>query len=176
MVNVALIGLRASGKTTVGALVAESLGMSFVDTDQLVLSGFQESTVVDVWNVHGEGSWRAAEAAEASKAFDRDEQVISMGGGMPVIPEVSERMRSEQKADHLVVVYLDVAVDLLESRLDADDSDRPSLSGGVAREDVALVHRDRDPVYRRLADMICVVSSPESAQKTSARLLAMLTG
>ncbi|MAB83298.1 MAG: hypothetical protein CMJ24_07665 [Phycisphaerae bacterium] len=176
MVNVALIGLRASGKTTIGALIAESLGMSFVDTDQRVLSGFQESTVVDVWRVHGEGPWRTAEAAEAAQAFGRDEQVISMGGGMPIIPEVSDRIRREQAADHLVVVYLDVAVDVLESRLDANLGDRPALSDGVVRDDVAFVHRERDPVYRSLADMICFVSSPETAQETSARLLAMLTG
>ena len=176
MVNIALVGLRASGKSTVGRLLAAALDLPFVDTDELVSAGFQESTVTDIWRVHGEAAWRKAESAVADDVLSSEDQVVSMGGGMPVIPEVALRMRREQEEDRLLVAYLDVALDLIEARLDADGGDRPGLHGQRKPEDPSRVHQDRDGVYRSLADVICVVPVQEPAQDTAARLLAMLTG
>ncbi len=175
MINVALVGLRASGKSTIAALLAPALDLVPVDTDELVTARFQEATVADIWRVHGESAWRESEAQVADSVLAELGQVVSMGGGMPVIPEVSLAMRREQEADRLMVVYLDVAVDVLESRLDSGPGDRPALRGGSPVAEVGAVHRDRDPVYRSLADVICVVSDDESAQDTCNRLLAMLT-
>lgn len=176
MVNIALVGLRASGKSTIGRLLAAVLEFPLVDTDELVSAGFHESTVTDIWRVHGEAAWRDAEAATADSVLSSEDQVISMGGGMPVIPGVGLRIRREQEEDRLLVAYLDVALDLLEARLDADGGDRPGLHGEAEPEDLVRVHRERDGVYRSLADVICVVPVEEPAHDTAARLLAMLTG
>ena len=102
--------------------------------------------------------------------------VISMGGGMPVIPEVGELMRRHQESDVLHVVYLDVAVDVLESRLSAAVGDRPGIHGADPVEEVARVHAERDPVYRSLADVICEVPMEEPVTETVQRLTGMLSG
>ncbi|HBZ97252.1 MAG TPA: hypothetical protein DEO57_05345 [Phycisphaerales bacterium] len=174
MINVALVGLRASGKSTIAALLAPALDLVPVDTDDLVAARFQEASVADIWRVHGEAAWRECEGQVAGSVLADLGQVISMGGGMPIIPEVSVEMRREQQADRLMVVYLDVAVGVLESRLGSGPGDRPALLGASPVVEVEAVHRDRDPVYRSLADVICVVSDDEPAQYTCDRLLAML--
>ena len=61
-VSIALIGLRGSGKSTLGPDLAAHLGFNFVDTDDLVLDRFEEPSFVSVMHVHGEAAWRAADS------------------------------------------------------------------------------------------------------------------
>jgi shikimate kinase len=174
MVNIAMIGPRASGKSSLGPLLSAQLAFRFVETDELVLARFQESTVSEVWRIHGEPAWREAEADVASLLLSHDEQLISMGGGMPIISKVSQRMLAEQASNRLYVVYLDVDVQVLEERLSAGASDRPSLHGGDVIEEVAQVKQERDPVYRALADVICAIPSAEPIEETVLRLSSLL--
>lgn len=175
MINVALVGLRASGKSTIGSLLAPRLDLVCVDTDSLVVARFQEESVGEIWRVHGEAAWRRAESEVADAVLGDLGQVVAMGGGMPVIPEVSVAMRRAQTEDRLLVAYLDVALDALEARLDAAAGDRPALHDETVVAEVRQVHRERDALYRSLADVVCVVSGDETAQDTTDRLLHMLT-
>ena len=174
MINVALVGLRASGKSTVASLLAPSLELVAVDTDALVADRFSEASVADIWREHGESAWRTAEVEVASSVLAELGQVVSMGGGMPIVPAVFDAMRREQEADRLMVAYLDVAPEILESRMQSDLGDRPGLHGDSPVAEIGRVHEVRDPVYRSLADVICVVGGDETAHDTAARLLAML--
>ena len=84
--HVLLMGLRGSGKTTVGGLLADRLGCPCIDLDERVLSTFAESTVTAVWATHGEDAWRAAEATTLSELLaGTGPDVIALGGGTPMI-------------------------------------------------------------------------------------------
>ena len=85
-------------------------------------------------------------------------------------------MRRHQQSDDLHVVYLNVAVDVLESRLAEAVGDRPGIHGADPVEEVAQVHAERDPVYRSLADVICEVPVDEPVTETVQRLTRMLSG
>ncbi len=81
--NVYLIGFRGSGKTTVGRVLAERLGLHAVDSDDLIEQAAQ-ATIREIFQREGEAGFRdreqnvverlAREAAEAPR-------VVSLGGG-----------------------------------------------------------------------------------------------
>ena len=172
-VNLGLIGARGSGKSTIGPLLAQRLGMEFIDADASVLDRFQESTVQEAWRVHGEAAWRSMELEVALELLEGEGQVLAMGGGMPIIPGVGDAMQEAQEAGRLVVIYLDASEELLASRLSGLEGDRPSLTGEGVIEEIGAVLADRDPVYRALCDM-AIQALDEPAESTVDRLVAAL--
>ena len=75
-----LIGFMATGKTTVGRLVAERLQRTFLDLDQLVeeTAGMK---IPELFRTRGEPAFRKAEAAALEKALKMDDVVLATGGG-----------------------------------------------------------------------------------------------
>ena len=174
-VSIALIGLRGSGKSTLGPDLAARLGFNFVDTDDLVLDRFEEPSFVSVMHVHGEAAWRAAELGVACELLGQPDRVLAMGGGMPAIPGVLDAIREAKEAGQLIVIYLAADPTLLGERLSASPGDRSSLTGQGLIEEIAQLHADRDPSYRSVADIICPIFD-EPACDTSARLLGLVGG
>ena len=78
--NVVLTGFMATGKTTVGRLLAERLGMGFVDTDELIES--RHGPISEIFEQHGEECFRDMERAVAQELSERRNLVIATGGRM----------------------------------------------------------------------------------------------
>ena len=83
-----LIGMMGTGKTTVGALVAQQLGKPFVDLDTEVMVATGK-TIHDLF-AEGEEMFRSAESAVLIAAANRTPAVISTGGGAVLGSEESE--------------------------------------------------------------------------------------
>ena len=62
-----LIGLRLSGKSTLGPIAARQLGLEFVDLDDAVLTHLGATNVTDAFGLLGEHAWRAGESAELAR-------------------------------------------------------------------------------------------------------------
>ena len=77
-------------------------------------------------------------------------------------------------ADRLFIVYLDVPLEVLRDRMASGHGDRPSLTGADPIEEAEAVTRDRDPVYRSLADATCSIPAGESMGDSLERLAGML--
>lgn len=78
--NLVLVGFMGSGKSTIGALVAESLGVEFIDLDQRI----EEMTgkpIEVIFEEQGEARFRVFESANLARALAGDGQVIAVGGG-----------------------------------------------------------------------------------------------
>ncbi len=166
--HVLLMGLRGSGKTTVGGLLARQLDGEFVDLDDRVLAAFAETTVTDVWAAHGEQAWRAAETRVLQELLNRSAarlSVIALGGGTPMIESARGDIEAARTAGTATVVYLRCVVEELERRLAGQTDDRPSLTGADPVGEIADVMTTREPVYRSLADHEYDVSatSPQQA-------------
>jgi len=166
--HVLLMGLRGSGKTTVGGLLARQLGGEFIDLDDRVLATFAETTVADAWSAHGEQVWRAAEARVLHELLSRTAarySVIALGGGTPMIESARRDIQAARTAGTATVVYLRCVVEELERRLAGQTDDRPSLTGADPVGETAAVMTEREPVYRNLADHEYDVSttSPQQA-------------
>lgn len=152
MEKVFLVGARASGKTTVGKLLAERRGAKFIDTDHLLCESCG-MTVEEVVKREGWEGFRARERRALIEAAIMAD-VVATGGGVVLDPENRLFMRESG-----VVVFLSVPAALLAERLERDSlaAQRPSLTGKPAAEEMAAVLAEREPVYRRTAH--CVVDA-----------------
>jgi 3-dehydroquinate synthetase/shikimate kinase len=139
--GIVLVGMPASGKSSVGRLVAERLGRPFVDTDQLIerRTGMPVAAYLDR---HGEPAFREVEAAAVADACRTPGAVIGAGGGA-----VLEPLNRWALWHHGTVAWLDAPPETLLGRLEADGVARPTMQPyGVERLASALA--DRAPMYR----------------------------
>jgi shikimate kinase len=159
--NIVLMGLRGSGKSTLGRRLEAALGRTFVDLDDLTVKHLGGEGVVEVWERVGEAGFRAAEVAalrEVLKGNETGGRIFALGGGTPTAPGAQEIIR-EAVRDGAVVVYLRAMPNSLRARLKASDiGDRPALSGGTGRVDmldeIETVFDERDALYRELATVV----------------------
>lgn len=154
--HVLLIGARASGKTTIGGRLAKELERPFVDLDNRTMARFEQSTVSAVWGVYGEPAWRTAEAAALRDVLAETEpQIVALGGGTPMIPDVQQQLAEVRAGGDLFVVFLRATPEELTRRLREAPGDRPSLTGIDIADEVAAVLQQRSGTYESLADLIC---------------------
>jgi len=154
--RIALVGLRGSGKSTVGRLLAERLGVPFVDLDE-ELGRVQRGTAGEpdrplpsageLLAALGEPAFRELEARALRAALSGDGSlVLSTGGGVVERGENRERLRSR-----CTCVWLDASPEVLLARVAADPTSRPPLTDlGPARELAVLAGR-RAPLYAEVA-------------------------
>ncbi len=151
--HIILIGLRGSGKSTVGDKLADEMWRDFVDLDVMTLGRFAEKTITEVFEKHGETAWRRAEVQALRETLQREDLIISLGGGTAMIPEAQDLLRERQQHGDRIV-YLRASAETLEQRLAAELGDRPSLTGFGAIEEIRAIRAERDPVYEQLADQV----------------------
>ena len=145
-----LIGYRASGKSTIGRLVAARLAWPFIDADQAIETRIGEPIAQFFRNV-GEPAFRQIEAEVLSEILHRDgPMILATGGGAVLRPENRAVMASRGG----VVVYLDVPVEVVQERLRHATGGRPSLTGQHPADEAPRLMAERDPLYRSVATAI----------------------
>ncbi len=142
MARVVLVGPPGSGKSTVGAALAELLGLPLHDTDAAVEVA-QGRTISDIFIEDGEPVFRALERAEVARALAEDDGVLALGGGAPVDPGTEQLLVGQ------TVVFLDVGIADASKRVGFDQS-RPLLAVNPRASWVRLMN-ERRPVYERVA-------------------------
>lgn len=138
--NIALTGFMGVGKTTIGKILAERLGMDFLDTDAELEARFG-MTVSEIFEKYGEEKFRESEAALAKELSDKSGLVIATGGGMAKSEQNIENIRK-----NAVIVNIFCGVDKILSNI-KDTSTRP-LIHGKTREQVARLIESRTMYYR----------------------------
>lgn len=161
--NLILIGMPASGKSTVGVILAKVLGMDFADTDLLIQkqAGMRLEEIIDHRGLPG---FLALEEAVCCGVTCRN-TVIATGGS---VVYSDKAMRHFQTLGR--VIYLDVSYEALMNRLH-DIRHR----GVVMREGqtVETLYAERVPLYRKYADAT-VDEGDGGIEDTVARLTALL--
>ena len=150
-----LIGLRCSGKTTLGKAVAEAIGTSWADLDPLALAELGCRSVTEAFETHGETGWRRAETSCLLRALQEGSLgVLSLGGGAATSAAAASAVRTARSSGRAVVALLHPGQDELIRRLATGRGDRPRLARDDVRE-VQAMSAARLPLYRSLADL-CV--------------------
>lgn len=158
-----LVGMKHSGKTTVGRRVAELGGFAFFDLDTLIQDCYAErhrrrctATVREIYRTAGKSGFREFERLAVERlatVLDASgtPAVVACGGG---VVENDAAMR--QLVSLCVVVYLDEDPTVLFERVLAGGV--PAfLEGPDPRREFAELRRRRDPLYRRYADRVVAV-------------------
>lgn len=152
--NLLLMGMRGCGKSSVGEQLALRLGLTFIDLDHHTLIQFPQSTIRDVWAVHGEQAWRAAEIRSLASVLSRDKQVISLGGGVPMSSDARVMLEQAKRNNAAWIVYLHCEPDTLRTRLHENPGDRPGITQSDIVQEIEMLLKARDPVYREMADVV----------------------
>ncbi len=166
-----LIGLRGSGKSTVGRLVGERLKIPFVDADA-ELEAQAGRTIREIIADDGETAFRGLEEQILAKLIERGPAVIATGGGVVLRESNRRRIRQSGKA-----VWLTADVETLSDRLAGDPTSsarRPNLTVG-GRAEIAELLQTREPMYRACADWIVDTAGRSPDQIAGDILLAWST-
>ncbi|MFK7759835.1 MAG: shikimate kinase [Phycisphaerales bacterium] len=151
--NLILIGLRASGKSTIGAKLALELQLPFVDLDNATAQHLNEPSTGTAIANHGMEAFRAGEFQTLQAQLIKTTQVLALGGGTPTAPGCSELLSSAQASGSSRIFYLKATPATLQQRLQhTDNSSRPSLTGADLIDEVQTVFDARDPLYAELAE------------------------
>ncbi|MFA0810309.1 shikimate kinase AroK [Microbulbifer epialgicus] len=146
--SIFLVGPMGAGKSTIGKLLAAQLQLPFADTDKVL----EERTGADIpwiFDVEGEAGFRRRESEVLEELCLGECQVIGTGGGIVLL---EENRRQLQKYGH--VIYLQASVEQLFERT-SKNSNRPLLRVPDPRARIEEILREREPLYREVADVIC---------------------
>lgn len=164
--QVVFIGPPGAGKSTVGALVAQLLGLPLVDTDALV-EQVEGRTIPEIFVDSGEAYFRELERAATARALTGDPAVVSLGGGAIL----HEQTQAALAGHH--VVFLDVSL-RDASRRSGFDQGRPLLALNPRGQWLALMERRR-PLYESLA-VVRVDTDGRTPEQIAHEVAALLTG
>ncbi len=142
--NIVLIGMPASGKSTVGALIAEALERELIDTDTLIEDKCNMK-IVDIFAGYGEEYFRNEEGEITKEISKKNSAVISTGGGLILRRENVTELRKNGR-----LYFIDMPLERL-----IPTSDRP-LSAD--KEAIEKRYKERYEIYKRIADIRIAVS------------------
>jgi shikimate kinase len=151
IMNIVLIGYRASGKTTVGRELAKLLGRPFFDTDRMIFAKTGR-TIPEIVEASGWHAFREVEKTVIAELSSLDDVVIALGGGAVMDPE-NVAMLGERGW----FVWLQADARVLALRMGKEQNGavrRPSLTGNGTLAEIEEVLAKRLPVYGTVANMI----------------------
>lgn len=161
--NFTLIGMPASGKSTVGVLLAKRLGYSFVDVD-IVIQEREKRLLKEIIAQEGTDGFMAVEN-RVNASLEVDHSVIAPGGSVIYGREAMEHLKEIS-----TIVYLKLNYEDVERRL-GNLVDR----GVVLKDGMTLLdlYNERVPYYEKYAD-ITVDETGQTAGETVDYLRRMI--
>ena len=139
--RIVLTGFMGSGKTTVGPLVAERLGWTFVDVDD-VIAAEAGTTIPEIFRSDGETEFRRRERETIKKLARCDGLVLALGGG--AIEDDATRLLLVM-APETLLVHLEVKLETTLARCKGTEHLRPVLADEANLRDR---YDRRLPLYR----------------------------
>lgn len=144
MENIVLIGMPGAGKSTVGVILAKTLGMDFVDTD-LVIQRIHGRLLQDIIDQDGIESFLRAEE-QAVLQISANRSVIATGGSVVYSSKAMAHLKKSA-----VVIYLKVALDALQRRISNMATRGIAMSRGQTLQDIYI---QRIPLYEKYGDIV----------------------
>jgi XRE family transcriptional regulator, aerobic/anaerobic benzoate catabolism transcriptional regulator len=164
--RVALIGLRGGGKSTMGVLLAERLGVPFIELDREIekRSGASLSEIFDMF---GQETFRRAEREALDDVLHRHERfVIATSGSIVTEPGTLELLLAS-----CFTVWVRAEPDEHMKRVMAQGDMRP-MASARAMEDLISILRSREPLYAK-AD-VALSTSGRTPEQNLAELLRLI--
>ncbi|GAB4518353.1 MAG: shikimate kinase [Allomuricauda sp.] len=169
--KIVLLGYMASGKSTVGRLLARQLGMSFVDLDEYI-EQHQKKSIKDIFSEKGEIFFRKLEHQMLKEVLDSHTAVVlSTGGGTPCYANNMETIL--QQSD--LSIYLNHSIPVLVERITKEKEHRPLVKNIPDNDLPEFVGKhlfERRPFYMQAEHR--VDCDPLSAEEVVAEIKKLL--
>jgi len=154
--NIYLIGMMGSGKTTVGKEIAKQLNYRFFDTD-LTIEAIAKKPITEIFRQEGEPYFRGLETKVLAELSTYTRSVVSTGGGI-----IGQQINWSYLQQGLVV-WLDVELEILKKRLDQDET-RPLA------DKLEPLLKTRRSLYKQ-ADLAIAIGVDQSPIQISAKII-----
>lgn len=158
--NIFLVGLMGAGKTSVGRMLARRLNLEFYDADAEI----ERTTGVKIpviFEIEGESGFRAREEKMIEQLSALNGIVLATGGGAVISKSNRQCLKNRGR-----VIYLRATPEDLWRRT-RRDRNRPLLQTADPLGKLRLLHDQRDPLYREVADLIVDTGSQSVAHLIS---------
>ena len=142
--NLVLTGMMAVGKSTIGRLLSEKVGIKFYDIDKIIEND-QSTSINEIFKKHGEEFFRKIELEKSIKYLEEKEAIIALGGGA----FLNETIRKNIKINSFSV-WLDLKPKFIFQRI-KNIRKRPLLNNSNSEKDVEEIYAKRKSIYS-LAD------------------------
>lgn len=164
--NIVLIGFMGSGKTSVGTDLSTLLEMQLIDTDDIIIENSGIS-VNEIFNAYGEVGFRRLETEAIESLRNRENTIISCGGGVVLNPENIDLLKNNGR-----IVWLKVSPEETYKRLLGDTS-RPLLKNNFSLERLSEILESRLPLYKNASD-ITIDTDGKSVQEVAKEVIEKL--
>ena len=163
MKNVILIGMPGTGKSVVGRALAERLGYTFIDADDVIVETAGK-TLPEILRTDGLDTFLEIEA-RVGETMEHENTVIATGGSMVLDEKAMEHLK-----ENGVVVWLETPLSQINDRMPDDLTDR-----GIAAPQgmtIRQIYEQREPLYAKYADLI--VASKDGEHDTAHQVEAVM--
>ena len=161
--RIALIGLRGAGKSTLGARVAEQMGVPFIELDREIEKD-AGMPLEEIFSLYGQSGYRRIEKRALDRVLDEHERaVISVGGGV-----VSEKQTYARLLSSCYTVWIKAHPEEHMARVVGQGDFRAMADNDEAMVDLRRILEAREPLYRK-ADLH-FENSGDSIERNLARL------
>lgn len=168
-----LVGMPASGKSTIGKLIAKQLGYNFIDLDKVIVE-HEGMEISDIFSAKGEDYFREIERKLLLDLINLDEGfILATGGGAPCFFDNMQMMNQ-----HGITIYLDVAVKDLFNKLSKKGTQKRPLLKNISMEDLFLELRNKLNVRKQYYEQskICLEQNiGEITQRVNQVIFAVKT-
>ncbi|MBY9007606.1 MAG: shikimate kinase [Candidatus Lokiarchaeota archaeon] len=156
--SIALIGFMATGKTSVGRKLAESLGKDyrFIEMDKMIVEKAGKS-IPEIFSDDGEIRFREYEIATCKEISDYQKVIISCGGGV-----VLNKINIDYLKKNCYIVLLDASVDIIFQRAMKDGKEtRPVINKEDPKSEIQKILKFRKPFYKSAAEITIDTSNKQ---------------
>ena len=138
---ISLCGFMGCGKSTVGKLLSEQTGLTFIDSDEYIEKK-TNMKITDIFRNYGEEKFREIETEAIKELCNKENIILSLGGGVLKRDENTDILRQKS-----TVVFIDTPFETLCQRLKADGDTRPLIIG-KSDEEIKELYISRLPMYK----------------------------
>lgn len=163
--NIFLIGMMGTGKTTVGKVLASQLHYRFLDSDA-VIEGVTRQSIKEIFAQEGEDGFRGIETQVLSELSAYTRTVIATGGGIVL------RKHNWSFLHHGLIIWLNASVELLVDRL-AEDKSRPLLEETDLKLKLQSLLEQRRSLYAQ-ADLSIAIADNQTPEQIASEIIGMI--
>ncbi|MBC8346779.1 MAG: shikimate kinase [Candidatus Marinimicrobia bacterium] len=144
--NIYLIGMMGSGKSTVGKILAKKMDLPFVDLDHY-MEVKNNKSISEIFKNDGESHFRELESYALSH-IEKSKVLVACGGGVVLSKTNRNKLRSTG-----IVVFLNASIPEIAKRL-KDAIDRPLLQENERIQELTKIWNERKDYYKKTAHIM----------------------